>query len=310
MKKDCLAGILVVFLMISVDLSCCKVSGSHSCHTILDSFQDSCQKFTTHLVKYAVPVTYCQQAIKDYLTFEESYKNLTTAVDSQNVTCRDVYLNVDRLGVVETMYNQLHRMWVVGFCDDCYSNVSSAILSNTTRDFLFYWQSINECINGNSDPCLMCVGHYQKLNDFYDAIKREKDDQVCFDLQDAMNRTRILWSVKLNCCRDRNSSMLSFYIISAVVGVLPVLFYLVIFLWTRHQDRFDLLSDEQNTTASDQAESASVQNVSHGHEENQPGPSGMNSSAPVELPGGSGDVKKRQILDESDDDSILDSRKK
>ncbi|XP_059619277.1 uncharacterized protein LOC132263510 [Phlebotomus argentipes] len=316
---------LGIFLLILADSALCQFlrtestwkSNGHNNHTNvtcdkhLSHFEDASKDFTTQLLLNAVPVTYCNKSVKQYLRFEETYKDLLTAVDRTNVSCKDIYFNVDRLGVVETIYNQLHQMWLVGFCDDCYANVSSASLSNTTKDFYYYLESIQQCISDNkaSDPCLKCMGSYQKLNDFFDGIKKEKEDRICFDLQDAMNRTRIKWSVELNCCRDRNSSLLFFYIISGLIGILPGIFYLVVFIWQRHQERYDLLTDDQDITASAETGSASIQNVSPNHEESQPGPSRVNTSLPTDDSGDASKKKAQQSVDESDDDMIANYSK-
>uniref|UniRef100_A0A1B0DM76 Uncharacterized protein n=1 Tax=Phlebotomus papatasi TaxID=29031 RepID=A0A1B0DM76_PHLPP len=322
MKSEQFLYALVFFLGLSVESSFCQNLGSQlsrsskdpphppvPCQNHLDQFERKSKDFTTIILKNAVPVTYCTKSVNDYLAFEQSYKDLTESQDKNNVSCRSLYFNVDRLGVVETMYTNLQRVWKMGFCDDCYSNTSTSTLSNTTKDFFYYWKEINDCITNSSqsDPCLKCMSHYQKLNSFFDGIKKEKGDQICFDLQDAMNRTRILWSVKLNCCRDRAPSMLSFTIISAIVGLLPGIFYIAFYFWRRHQDRFDFLSDTNSPLPEPLIpENSPLQNLPEN--EYEPGPSGATAST---LPRSTGAIKKEKTAtaDESDDD-LIDCNKK
>ncbi|XP_055713924.1 osteopetrosis-associated transmembrane protein 1 [Phlebotomus papatasi] len=314
MKSEQFLYVLVFFSGLAVESSFCQNLGSQlsrsskdppvPCQNHLDQFERKSKDFTTIILKNAVPVTYCTKSVDDYLAFEQSYKNLTESQDKNNVSCRSLYFNVDRLGVVETMYTNLQRVWKMGFCDDCYSNTSTSTLSNTTNDFFYYWKEINDCITNSSqsDPCLKCMSHYQKLNSFFDGIKKEKGDQICFDLQDAMNRTRILWSVKLNCCRDRAPSMLSFTIISAIVGLLPGIFYIAFYFWRRHQDRFDFLSDTNSPLPEPLIpENSPLQNLPEN--EDEPGPSGATASV---LPRSTGAIKKEKTAtaDESDDDLI------
>ncbi|XP_055682207.1 osteopetrosis-associated transmembrane protein 1 [Lutzomyia longipalpis] len=277
-----------------------------SCETLKHEFQDAAKDFTTKILNNAVPVTYCNKSVGMYLRFEETYKNLTTHIDANNVSCKYQYFNVDRLGVVETMYNQLHSMWEMGFCDDCYANTTSATPSNTTGDFYIYWEHIHQCIENTSrsgDPCLMCMGQYQKLNDFYDGIKSEKNDRICFDLQDAMNRTRILWSVKLNCCRDRNSSMLTAYIIAGVVSFLPSLFYVFIYFNKRYHERYDFLSDGHETPPEEVENTANARDHQD-HADIQAGPSRVTAEMPH---------KVKELLKErrhDDDEELLSSTPK
>ncbi|GAB0086122.1 uncharacterized protein DMENIID0001_151360 [Sergentomyia squamirostris] len=280
-----------------------------SCEQAMHRVANAAKDFTLKIIQHSAPVTYCNHSVEQYVIFEESYRNLTTLTQhdtSKNTTivCKDIYFNVDRLGVLETMYNQLHQMWMTGFCDDCFANTSAAIISNTTQDFYDYWDSMNEClVNNHDDPCLKCMSHYQKFNDFYDGIKKEKGDRICFDLQDAMNRTRIRWSGELNCCRDRKSSMVLFYVISSIVATLPVLFYVAFFFHTRHQERFDIITiDDEPSTSHNNSSSSNSETLNH--TESQPGPS--RSAHTVEANEDVGKkLSKRGGSDESDDENLL-----
>lgn len=105
---------------------------------------------------------------------------------------------------------------------------------------------LNDCIAANkantSEVCANCRGEYGDLNDHYMAhVQRSiaETDGVCFDLRDAMNRTRRAWSDVYKCCRDRHESLWAFAACSAVVAVLPVLFYALAVLQRRRSERFD-----------------------------------------------------------------------
>lgn len=51
-----------------------------------------------------------------------------------------------------------------------------------------------------------------------------------------MNKTRIKWSGELNCCRDKRSPLLMFYISAGLIASLTVVFYFTAFIYSRKDD--------------------------------------------------------------------------
>lgn len=119
--------------------------------------------------------------------------------------------------------------------------------TEATAAFYDKLHALNGCISANAvnsteQVCNGCRGQYADLNDHYTAHVQgsiAETDGVCFDLRDAMNRTRRAWSDVYKCCRDRHESLLAFVACSAVVAVLPALFYAVAVLQRRRSDRLD-----------------------------------------------------------------------
>lgn len=120
--------------------------------------------------------------------------------------------------------------------------------TEATAAFYDKLHALDDCIaanaaaNASEQVCTGCRGEYADLNDHYTAhVQRSiaETDGVCFDLRDAMNRTRRAWSDVYKCCRDRHESLLAFVACSAVVAALPVLFYVVAVLQRRRSDRLD-----------------------------------------------------------------------
>lgn len=105
-----------------------------------------------------------------------------------------------------------------------------------------------------SSVCTECDGDYKELNTFYsDHVQRSvaETDGVCFDLRDAINRTRRAWSDDFKCCKDRHESRLAFTLCASIVAVLPILFYGSAVLLRLRSERRDplLLDDGGNATA-------------------------------------------------------------
>lgn len=114
-----------------------------------------------------------------------------------------------------------------------------------------FFQKLNlthDCIfthRANKTTCEGCAGHYDALNAFYISEKEAgHEDEICFDIRDAMNKTRLTWSKELKCCRDKHGSLFAFLVCSAVIGVLPVGFYVGFFVYQRRLDASEYVTNE------------------------------------------------------------------
>uniref|UniRef100_A0A131YRD3 Uncharacterized protein n=1 Tax=Rhipicephalus appendiculatus TaxID=34631 RepID=A0A131YRD3_RHIAP len=90
---------------------------------------------------------------------------------------------------------------------------------------------MNKCINQSesqsqnmTDLCVTCEQPYRDLNNFYDSLVQEsKDGNICFDMVDAMNATRFLWSSHL--CSVHHYQNTPSIVVAGIVGILVILFY-------------------------------------------------------------------------------------
>lgn len=140
------------------------------------------------------------------------------------------------------MYNTL-------FHTACYVELADGTLSNQTNhfttDFFVKKNKTDECIRDNQDnTCTICGGAYAALNDMYNAAKATgSEDAMCFDIRDAMNKTRLTWSKDLKCCRDRHASLLVFLVCTAVIGLIPVGFYAGFFVYQRRREAAEYVTN-------------------------------------------------------------------
>jgi Osteopetrosis-associated transmembrane protein 1 precursor len=84
------------------------------------------------------------------------------------------------------------------------------------------------------------------MSKYYDTIRLAKDNQICYDITDTVNKTRKGWSLDFKCCNDKSTDLTAFFSMAGVVGAMPLVFYLVMFLYTRRTERNTeiLLSDQ------------------------------------------------------------------
>lgn len=144
--------------------------------------------------------------------------------------------------------NHLFNSYVCIPRPDCYQRLpdDTFVEKNSTNQFQQLLKSTLDCIklnrDNNTSVCANCVGDYDRLDHFYQQnVQRSAaiSEGVCFDLRDAMNRTRRAWSHEFKCCRDRHESRLAFVVCSVVVATLPLMFYVVSVVQRRRADRHD-----------------------------------------------------------------------
>ncbi|TMW39570.1 hypothetical protein DOY81_015350, partial [Sarcophaga bullata] len=121
---------------------------------------------------------------------------------------------------------------------DCFNNNNSDIFHE--KNITFY-----DCIFDYHDkPCDKCKEKYMDLNSFYTSLDQHNNGEVCFDMQDSMNRTRYKWSKELQCCL-REYNTLYFSIALGITTCLTFMFYCSTYLITKRQERnHGILNDE------------------------------------------------------------------
>lgn len=67
------------------------------------------------------------------------------------------------------------------------TNISHPVLTNNTKDFQSFYESLENCISASIDKkkiCTQCESWYQQMNAEYELIKIASENNVCFDLND------------------------------------------------------------------------------------------------------------------------------
>lgn len=199
----------------------------NECNKRLIKFSEMNAEFVKCSIQNAEPVNFCTACVDRFVNMTFTYKNLTTEIDGLN--CKDFYIDLDRLSIVQTIYNQAWQLWEKGFCRECFNwndTTFEQTHSNNTETFFNYLNTTVDCIHMNyGDACIKCSSYYVRLNDFYNSINKNKESKICFDIQDKMNKTRQFWSKEMSCCKQRHSNFTNFTILSSLFCLIPVVFY-------------------------------------------------------------------------------------
>ncbi|XP_039963260.1 osteopetrosis-associated transmembrane protein 1-like [Bactrocera tryoni] len=187
---------------------------------------------------HSVPVSLC---IGCEMQFSEMQGLYLLMREEKN--CTEKFFDKDRINIVSTTQSILTGLWTKAYCDDCFASNNSDIF-DTKRN------KLEDCLRENKGKeCVYCLTDYLDLNGFYVGLDKHNNGQVCYDLQDSMNRTRAHWSKDLDCCH-REFDMLLFLITCGIVVLLPLLFYSSTYALTKRQERYhDILTEEPRYNA-------------------------------------------------------------
>ncbi|KAL7733598.1 hypothetical protein ACLKA6_005058 [Drosophila palustris] len=173
------------------------------------------------------------------------HDNMTAAYDllMKNEMCSNLYKDADRMNVVITTNKLLVGLWDRASCDNCFK-FDGQVLKNFTD----LNDEFRKCINftSDNDVCTKCKPEYIDMNDFYLDLDKNNNGHICFDIQDMMNRTRVLWSKELKCCQ-RVVNMTVFLTSVGVVALLPLLLFYsgAIVLTKRRESHHGLLNEQE-----------------------------------------------------------------
>ncbi|XP_075232577.1 osteopetrosis-associated transmembrane protein 1 [Lycorma delicatula] len=210
------------------------------CHFLLDSFAHVSSNFTYCAIQSARPITLCEDCVNPYTLAVEVHKDILKLMDEAGELCKKKLLNLDRLQIVEGGFNFISGLWKRAGCDDCYIHDAEGNPEKLKPEVIKVMKLHNEtitCIQNHmndtednkkvTDPrvCFECKQTYLEFNAVYNNLKDESP--FCMDIVDMVNTTRLLWSVTIGCCLDRQRPEIAFLITSGCISVLPVLFYLL-----------------------------------------------------------------------------------
>lgn len=74
------------------------------------------------ILKYSVPASICLKCANEFIDVVNSYSIVT------NKTCREMYVDQDRLNIIEYIYSQYTELWDKAFCEGIFFNLNIDIL--------------------------------------------------------------------------------------------------------------------------------------------------------------------------------------
>ncbi|XP_046580086.1 osteopetrosis-associated transmembrane protein 1-like isoform X2 [Haliotis rubra] len=151
----------------------------------------------------------------------------------------------DRVQVLTLVYQNMNDIWAKAYCQQCFASITeesqnatvNSTLSVSTVEFFHLFTNMTHCMNntmqdidpegmnhGNSSVCFKCRTQYKSLNDKFTAMMQDTSSEICMDVVDTMNYTRLVWSTVYNCSH-RNGDLAPVLVITGVICALPVIFY-------------------------------------------------------------------------------------
>ncbi|KAG5675563.1 hypothetical protein PVAND_005458 [Polypedilum vanderplanki] len=201
------------------------------CSQIYNIFNKCTGKFIEVALNTSDPFKLCtdKHAYKSHRNLKLFFNLLSTSQD-HNTTCSDIYMNKNSMGIVSKINSFANSLWDNAFCDDCYVNTTaiSQNYSDYANQIFKLKQEYTNCTknynNNQSVICTECEDIYTQMNIIFNHHK-EKFGNICFDIEDIVNKTRIEWSTKFKCCKDKKDSLTAFYSLFSTILTLAVFFY-------------------------------------------------------------------------------------
>ncbi|KAK3712475.1 hypothetical protein RRG08_002805 [Elysia crispata] len=217
------------------------------CEAFFYEYVAAAGNFTHCILLRAKPFRICTKCFEHYAIMKSLYNDLTT--DPKLHNCMIKYLKSDRVQIIPTVEKNIDSLWQTSSCDSCIKNLKVDektkevvyIIPEAVHKFLTLYTNISDCLMGNlslnidtgvqgkknniSTLCKLCDIKYQELNDHYNSMSNSANGDVCMDVVDMMNYTRVTWSVDLNCSH-RSGDAASVVTITLIVAISPLFFYL------------------------------------------------------------------------------------
>jgi len=201
------------------------------CKFVLYKFSQSVSDFTNCTSSFARPIQLCLRCRDEYIAVGRAYDYMETFTQD-DVSCKQVLTQQDRLGVIEQMYkfaNSSESIWHLASCNNCYENNDPTTnrKANTTTEFEKRWNQTMTCFKGFLKPddlspemtladlvtehdikdkilCQNCSEVYNSLrNFFWEKVVPSNPEGilsgVCYDIRDRFNLTGQIWKETFDC---------------------------------------------------------------------------------------------------------------
>lgn len=234
-----------------------SVPDSNRCLSYYKSLADLSARFFECVANNSRPFHVCQNCLYHYAKFNQIHKLIENDTDlyattlyKEGLTCMNIIEATDRVQVALTISNTVNQLWATSKCDDCflsYNMVNDTInftLKPLVEEFYRHQQKLEICIynftkkassvdplfqnySANSTLCATCKEDYVNLTKHFEKMSNENDENnMCMDVVDLFNYTRIAWS-KGYKCSYRDIDELNILIICGAFTLATVLFYIV-----------------------------------------------------------------------------------
>ncbi|XP_077487287.1 osteopetrosis-associated transmembrane protein 1 [Amblyomma americanum] len=207
-----------------------------NCTNLLQTIAEVTSRFERCALMKAQPFTMCVNCATLYGNAIGIFYQLeTNTTDPGTRLCQDQFFSSSKVSIVDKTFKHIHDLWKSASCDGCFQHPvkgnGTHVVRNETIMFNEKLVQMNKCINQSeaksknlTDLCIICERPYRDLNTFYNGLVQEsKDGNICFDMVDAMNATRFLWSSHF--CSVHHYQNAPAFVVAGVVGLLVILFY-------------------------------------------------------------------------------------
>ncbi|ELT88308.1 hypothetical protein CAPTEDRAFT_185251 [Capitella teleta] len=221
-----------------------------SCTAFTNYYGDLAANFTQCAIRNARPLKFCEHCVDVYVNSLNVYRlimegSIMTTSNDRNVTCKKILLESDRVQIVVKTAHFIQGLWDECDCTNCFEytqsgngTITSYYPNNDTLVFLDMNEQAKNCFknfsgdfdiygqrSGNNTVCHDCEVEYHALSLFYDKLEEKEHREVCMDVVDAMNITRMIWSQQFQC-RESYDDQVLVLTLAGVFCLLPIIFYI------------------------------------------------------------------------------------
>ncbi|KAF6018480.1 OSTM1 [Bugula neritina] len=173
--------------------------------------------------------------------------------------CKDWILNADMVMAIQQTKSFFKHLWSTSHCDrcvyvDCFASMSwTGNITWTPAKFVIHFRELanttitcfanytailkyellpgvrteenNKVTANQSVACQVCNTSYLNLNADYKDLDTKYGSDLCMDIVDAMNYTRIIWANTFNCTRNTPQDGITITI-TVLFLLLPAVFYI------------------------------------------------------------------------------------
>ncbi|XP_067947821.1 osteopetrosis-associated transmembrane protein 1-like [Watersipora subatra] len=238
----------------------------HICDAFISIFADAAANFTKCFLEHSRPIELCKNCIGEYLIVNKAYSNLEET--NENVPkdgalrvedCNSWILNADRVMAIQMTKTFYEDLWSASECENCFASYSYMDgIKYETAEYFVVFQQLNlqthECFRNfsmnsstipgtdKSEACIVCHEVYEAQNGKYSELNTMFGINLCMDIVDSMNYTRLVWSTEFNCTGNARQDGITITV-SVLLLFIPAVFYIASYI---HYQRLEKKIVKQN----------------------------------------------------------------
>ncbi|XP_003738793.1 osteopetrosis-associated transmembrane protein 1 [Galendromus occidentalis] len=207
---------------------------SQECQNYLMGVAFTNSQFQVCALIRARPFSVCTMCHRDFASAYNTFIELKDGRGPIEKNCSEDLVSGDRISIINRDFRHLTSTWEDANCDSCLvmnktKDVVSFKVSESTHKFRRLSALVDECIDSQlqnkSLICDVCSEHFRNLSSFYDSLNEKSAGNMCMDILDTMNQTRVEWST-FGCSKVYPLDI-EVWIYAAMMVVLTLTFYLV-----------------------------------------------------------------------------------